>query len=75
MEKKTAIVVVLAVALVAVVVAVLMTASEDGGLDMSYAEDVKVKIYGNANGDDVIDSKDIGVIEEIVRAGMPKSEW
>ena len=72
MEKKTAIVAVLAVALVAVVVAVLMTASEDGGPDMSYAEDVKVKIYGNANGDDVIDSKDIGVIEEIVRAGMPK---
>jgi len=31
MEKKTAIVAVLAVALVAVVVAVLMTASEDGG--------------------------------------------
>ena len=75
MEKKTAIVAVLAVALVAVVVAVLMTASEDGGPDMSYAEDVKVKIYGNANGDDIIDSKDIGVIEEIVRAGMPKSEW
>lgn len=65
-----------AVAILIVAAATILTASSgDEGPDMSYTDDIKVKIYGNSNGDDVIDSKDIDIIDRIVDSKMPEAEW
>ena len=55
--------------------AALLHQDGDDGPDMSYKDDVLVRIYGNANGDDRIDGKDTGIIERIIETGMPTSEW
>ena len=65
MDKKMIIAIVAVVALIAAAGAiVLLTAN---GTDMSSKTDgIRVTIYGNANGDDVIDEKDKKIIEKIV---------
>lgn len=76
MENKTilfAAVIVIAVA--AATCALVLHQDGDVGPDMSYEDDVLVKIYGNANGDDRIDGRDADIIERIVKTEMPDSEW
>lgn len=75
MEKKTILLVAVLIVIAAAAFCALQLAQNDEGPDMSYEDDVLVKIYGNANGDDRIDEKDADVIERIIEIGMPESEW
>jgi hypothetical protein len=66
MDKKIVIAIMTVVALIAVSAAALVIMTKDN-TDMSYNTDgIRVTIYGNANGDDVIDEKDKRIIEKIV---------
>lgn len=74
-NKTTAMVVaVVLVVLVAAGAYMILNAGNDGDVDMSSkTDDIRLKIYGNVNGDDAMDSTDLSVLERLVSDGV--SDW
>lgn len=65
MDKKIVIAAIIVIALIAVAAAALLMLPKDSTDMSSKTDDIRVTIFGNANGDDVIDEKDKKIIEKI----------
>ena len=72
MDNKTVLIAVGVVALLAIASAVVIMTADDTDMS-SETEGIRVTIYGNANGDDVIDARDKAIIEKIVEDGI--TDW